>query len=202
MPSPLLVSLEQHLTKLEHNFIVVRSDYSQYTVDDFLKALAYRVLASAAIENFVEQRCLEIATAGCSRLASGKLTSTGRALTIWARFQNRRNPQVVYIRESDPLSDPSEPATALKVYSRYVKNSHGINADDLRALVFPLGLSEATLPVVLTSSLDALADSRNPASHAVVRNRKEPSSDVQAVNQILTPLRQLDVDLQDACDNF
>lgn len=202
MSSSRLVSLEQYLKKLEQNFITVRSDYTQYTAGEYLDAVAYRVLASAALEDFVEKRCLEVAAEGCDRLSHGKPTATGRALIVWSRFQDRRKPQSVYIRETDPLSDPGDPAAALKAYTKLVRNSHGINADDLRGLVFPLGLSEAALPVVLTSSLDSLADSRNPASHAVVKNRKEPASEVQAVNQILLPLRQLDSDLQDACVNF
>lgn len=83
-----------------------------------------------------------------------------------------------------------------------MKRSHGISGDDLRALVLPLGVRESQLPLVLTSSLENLADKRNPASHAVVRSRSEPATEVALLNQILAPLRQLDTDLQLMCDTF
>ncbi len=202
MSSPLLTSFEQRLSELEANFIVTRSDYNLYTPADFLNAVAYRLLASAALEHYVEQRCLEIASSGADRLTKSRPTSTGRALVIWARFQDRQQPRSVHIHELDAVSELSEAPAAFALYSKAVKRSHGISGDDLRALVLPLGVRESQLPLVLTSSLENLADKRNPASHAVVRSRSEPATEVALLNQILAPLRQLDTDLQLMCDTF
>ncbi|MFB7894690.1 hypothetical protein ACFC1I_20975 [Microbacterium sp. NPDC056044] len=202
MPSPLLVSFEQRLADLESNFIVRRTDYNLYSPADFLDALAYRLLASAALEHYVEQRCLEIGASGADRLARSQPSSTGRSLVIWARFQDRRQPRPVHIHELDAISDLGEGATSYALYVSHVRRNHGISGNDLRALALPLGIRESQLPVILTTLLDDLADKRNPASHTVVRSRSEPESEVKLLNQILTPLRQLDDDLQTVCDSF
>jgi hypothetical protein len=202
MASPLLAAFENRLAALEGYFIARRTDYYLYTTEDFTKALAYRLLASAALESYVEQRCLEIAKVGCDRLSKSQPTSTGRALIVWARAQDRRATLPVYIHEVDAISDPSAPVAALELYTKAVRRSHGINGQDLRNIAFPLGLRESQIPEVLVNSLDALADKRNPASHTYVRSEEEPAVEVQRLNQILGPLRDLDANLAAVRDSF
>lgn len=201
MPSPLLVGLEQHLGDLQGYFIMQRDDYSLYTAEDHAKALAYRLLASAALENFVEARCLEIARTGVDRLGKSQPSATGRALMIWSASQASRwdSAGPIYIHESDPLTNAHLANAAFEKYSKTVKKSHGIGGDDLRSLVFPLGLRESQVPEVLTVSLDDLAAKRNPASHTYVNHAKsltEPSAEVAMISQILKPLRGVDDDLR------
>ena len=203
MASPLFVAFEQRLAELENYFIVRRPDYNQYTTQDFVKGLAYRLLASAALENYVEERCLEIAKSGCARLARSQPSATGRALAVWSTMQDRWTPaSVMYIHEVDAVSNSTDAQTALAAYTKAVKKSHGIAARDLRNLVYPLGLRESQVPEVLLNSLDDLAEKRNPASHAYVRLQTEPELEVKVLGQILMPLRQLDVDLGTVCTTF
>jgi hypothetical protein len=203
MASPLLAALEKRLTVLDGYFIVRRADYSSYTAEDFTKAIAYRLLASAALENYVEQRCLEIAKAGCDRLAKSQPTATGRALIVWSRMQDRRATALpMYIHEDDAISDLSATTRAFEIYSKVVKKSHGINGEDLRNLTFPLGLRDSQVPEVLVNSLDALASKRNPASHTYVKSQEEPKLELQRLSQILNPLRQLDDDLSTVCETW
>ncbi|WP_159541374.1 hypothetical protein [Aeromicrobium sp. 9AM] len=206
MSSPLFVSLEQRLSDLEKCFIVRRDDYGDYIADDHLKALAYRLLASAALENYVEARCVEIATTGCERLGKTQPTATGRALMLWHSTHDRWvSAGPFLIHENDPHLYSSRANKALEAYIKSVRRSHGVSGDDLRALVFPLGLRENQVPEVLTTSLDALAEKRNPASHTYVnraRSQTEPALEVATIEQILTPLRQLDDDLRTVSETF
>lgn len=202
MPSPLLVSFEQKLQQLENQFIVRRTDYNLYTSADFVNAVAYRLLASAALEEFVERRCIEIAQSGSDRLSKSRPSSTGRALVMWARFADHRSPRSVLIHENDAIADLSEAARAYIAYAKHVKRNHGISGDDLKSLALPLGIRDSQLPDVLTASLDDLANKRNPASHTVVRTRSEPEAEVKTLRQVMGPLRQFDSDLQVVCDTF
>lgn len=184
---------------------MVRPDYNQYTKEDHQKALAYRLLASAELEHYVESRCLEVAQIGCDRIGKSQLTATGRALIVWLQFQDQRSPAAVPIHEGDPLALAHLAQKAMETYARSVKKSHGISEDDLRRLVFPLGLRESQVPAVLAASLEAFAKKRNPASHTHVNRAKtqsEPVEEVKAVEQILVPLRQLDADLKTVSETF
>ena len=206
MASPLLVAFEKQLADLEKCFIVRRQDYNQYTPEDHLKALAYRLLASAALESFIESRCVEIAKAGCERIQKSQPSATGRALIVWSLTQDRWAPSVpVPIHEDDPLHGSMLATKALDTYQKSVKKSHGINGDDLQKLVFPLGLRESQVPQILTASLDSFAANRNPASHSYVKranSQAEPIQELNIINQILPPLRQLDLDLRLVSETF
>lgn len=203
MASSQLIALEQHLADFEANFIVNRAEFSDYTPQDHMNALGYRLLASAALEHYVEEVCLSAANVGIERMLKSQPTATGRSILLWHLTRKWTRPAAIH--EADLLDhyDLIEPAKS--AYLKHVRSNHGINGDDLRRLVFPLGLRDAQVPDVLTTSLDVLASQRNPASHTYQNRAKsmtEPAEEVRLIAQILAPLRQLDADLLVATETF
>jgi hypothetical protein len=161
-----------------------------------MKALAFRLLASAAIEDYVEKRCVEVAKLGCDRFKKGQPSSTGRAIVTWStvRTYSRSFP----IHEGDVLELIDVADEALKSYLQSVKSTHGMSGRDLTSLVYPLGLRQRQVPPQLVESLNALSTSRDPASHVYVNRAKsmvEPIEEWRTVDQVMKPLAQLDDDL-------
>ena len=195
--------MESHLQNLKVCFIVERADYSLYTPYDQLKALAFVLLASASIENYVERLCSEIGTQGCDRIKRGQPSATGRALLTWSvvRTSSREYP----IHESDAAALMDIADQALTSYKQSIKSTHGMRGKDLRQLVFPLGLRDNQLPQAMILSLDALADKRDPASHIYVNRAKlmtEPIAEWDLVSTLMTHFTQLDKDLQNLVENY
>ena len=196
MPSPLFVALQGQLDNLRSFFIVEREDYVLYTAEDHAKALSFRLLSSASIEDYVEKRCIEIATTGCGRLGRGQPSATGRALVTWmlVRHASRAYP----IHQDDVLQCIDLVDQALTAYKQSVKSNHGISGKDLRTLIFPLGLRDHQVPEILVDLLTSLSRARDPASHVYVNRAKsmvEPVEEWRLVAQLLPPLAQLDNDL-------
>jgi len=203
MRSPLFVSLESQLHTLKGYFIVVRPDYPEYTPEDHAKALSFRLLCSAALEDYVEKRCLEIASIGATRIERGQPTSTGRALITWNIV--RHNARGYPIQQDDVLHNLDLIQVAHTAYKQSVRTSHGVSGKDLRMLVYPLGLRDHHVPTILTDLLDSLSKARDPASHVYVNRAKtmaEPIAEWRLVEQLLEPLRQMDEDLGIVAENF
>lgn len=202
MASSRFIALEQRLKQLSACFIIEKADYSQYTRDDHDMALAYLLLASAAIEDFVEQRCLEVATTGCDRFGKGQPTTAGRSVLEWyILVRGFRNASYATIPVDDRDLQNAKPllGAAVNAFGSEVKRVHGMNGGDFQRLARPVGLRDGQFAEVLLDSLDSLAARRDPASHTPVKRAKslsEPKAERVQVEQILDELRIVDEALE------
>jgi hypothetical protein len=205
MASSELQALQKHVHDYDVAFIVRNKDYDQYTTQDHMGAIAYRLLCSAAIESYVEDRCKAVARDAASRLTTGKKSASARSMLAWYLMSKRPWKFQAPIHQDDVLNYAVEMPTALKAYLAYVKASHGINGTDLRNLVMILGVRDAQLDERLVDSLNVLADARNPASHSYqnrAKSMQEPAHETVIVEQILQDLLKLDTDLASVCADF
>lgn len=205
MVSSELQALHTHVAGFEAAFIVRGKSYDQYSTQDHMGAIAYRLMSSAAIESYVEDRCRSIARAAADRLSTGKKSAAGRGLLTWHLTSRRPWKYQAPIHGEDVLNYVTEVPTALKAYNDHVRASHGISGSDLRNLVVILGIRDAQLDSRLVDSLDALADARNPASHGYQNRAKtmqEPETETVLVNQVLSDLQKLDADLERVCNDY
>lgn len=203
MTSPLLASCRTGLEQLKASLIIQRDDIS-YTREDHDKALGFRVLASAHIEDYVEKRCTEVAARGVERFLNGKPTRTGRALLVWYSVHNRAR-LAIPLRESECVPRKDRLDSAHAAYLASVKATHGMSGQDARALVIPLGVEESDLDERLFDQMDSLAQIRQKAAHVIVKRAKtmtEPIKEWTDVEDVLVGLAGLDDALQRALDGF
>lgn len=202
MASTRLVSLRQRIKDYNDIFITDRDDLDA-TPEDHIKAVAFRILASAAIEEFVEERCKEAAKVGIDRLKKGLPTTTGRALVVWA--VSRNTPGCIPVHSDEVKDYYDELNNFLRTYVSVVSNSHGVNGKDIQNLLNPVGLRRHQVPPGLLDQLQSLADRRDPAVHAVASKatgRIAPSLQSKQINDILTLLEKVDGALDEAVENF
>lgn len=143
MPSTLYVGLRQRVSDYEKYFLSDKDDLD-CDAEDFVKAVAFRVLCSAILEEFVEQRCKEVAVAGIDRLQRGQSTAAGRALVVW--WVSRNIPDHIPIHVDDVNDFFGQYTEVLQAYTQTVDNSHGLSAKDFRRLVNPVGLRPFQFP--------------------------------------------------------
>jgi len=198
-----LTALEAHLDDYRKYFIVEKDDLD-YTPEDHAKALAYRVLSSAALERYVEDLCIDVARIGITRILKNQPSATGRALIVW--YLLRKTPRrAIPIHDSDVLQSFDLATDALNAFVSHARSSHGISGADFKSLVLAVGLRDSQFPDALVAQLDALADRRNPASHSYVNRAKTmepPSAEAAVFAQILDDLRVFDQDLQSVAENY
>ncbi|WP_143860616.1 HEPN domain-containing protein [Nocardia cerradoensis] len=192
MPSPLFVSFQQTVTRLKTSLIVEYEDYGSYNPADYDRALGFRVLASAHLEEYVEKRCLDAMAAAVEGHLRGRSNRAAKCLIIWHAVT--RGSEVIPLESAD-FSIPGVIENARDRYEKMVKSKHGINGSKLKSMIFPIGLRDAELDVELFSRLDTIADKRNLAAHTRIRRARtltEPIEEWKAVEEILPILEKLD----------
>ncbi|WP_436528630.1 hypothetical protein [Actinoplanes sp. HUAS TT8] len=190
-------ALRSYLNQLRSWYIVEREDYFLYTPEDHSKALAFRLLASAALEGYIENRLWAVAEAAMERLKRSQSTAAGRALLSWYIYE--RKTLYLPIRADEILQHVAEHCdNALKKYLTRVTGTHGMSDSDFLSLVVPLGVRETDIDVQLTANLRILSKDRNRAAHVRTSRAKkmeEPKAEADLVFQIVSSLDALDASL-------
>lgn len=199
MASSLFISLEHNLRNLQDALI---TDVPALTAakEDFTRALGFRVLASAHLEYFVEQRCSQVAQQGVDRFRLGKPTRTGRALLIWYGTRKKQRWSIP-LSVNECVADGAKLDEALKAYLDTVKNTHGMSGSDFQDLVIPLGLLDSDIDYMLVQRLTDLALKRQRAAHVAlvgVKGRVAPMGEWTEVENIVADLKQVDTALETA----
>lgn len=204
MASPLYLALEGHLVNLRDHLLTLGIDYNQLTPGQLTRSLAFRVLASAAVEQFVEERCSQIANEGMQRFLANQPTRTGPALVVWFQARKPRGP--LPLKEVEHIPDAAIVAAASTAYSQSVLQTHGIGPKDLQGHIWPLGLRNGDVDPILFDFLDAWSTQRDRTVHTrVTKVRAETTPDrewARVHNEIMPLLRELDERLDEVVTSF
>lgn len=174
MASPELASLDQTLNELREYLIAKHDDLGTYDRRDHQLATAFILLASAAIEDYVEARCRSVATSSINRIKRSRPTRAGHALAVWYCLK-KGNQAIPLTLDEVSAGDHDFLDKVEDTYVRLTNRTHGIDSDDLKSLIIPLGLREDDFDQQLMDRLDALSDARNRASHKRVNRAKTMS---------------------------
>ena len=197
MASPLYTSLVQTLESLRNELIVTGKEYDKYTRVDHNMALAFRIIASAHVENYVEQRCLQVARAAAQRWRQGHPSRCAKALIGWLVVTSGGKWGPMPLDESEYPRD-SIVETALLSFSDAVERSHGISGPKLSIFLFRLGVRDSDIDSRLVDSLTTLASARGVAAHRPVNRAKtmtEPVVEWASIEAIRPMLEELDAKL-------
>lgn len=199
MVSPLLVSFKQNIQNLGSSLIADAKDYDKYSVAEQHMALGFRLIATAHLEGFLENRCLDTALRAAQSHLAGQPTHASRCLLVWSA-----------VRKSQPIPlDTIEHVqrelmdTATKQYQKVIDGNHGIKGDNLRGFLLPLGFRDSDISEhdELLDRLDSIAGRRNPAAHRAVKRTTEinlPPVEWQNIADVFPLLEKLDDALEKA----
>jgi hypothetical protein len=184
-------SLEKRIGTLRKLFLPVHfSKTGTYTPEQLDKARAYRLLAHAEFEEFIEKRASEIATA---------------AVALWAsqRKHSRVVTHLVANQVGSPSGFPSDLGSGVTAksivskclgqYIHVVRNNHGVKIANVLSLLLPIGIDEAEIDPVWLATIDGFGAERGKAAHkAAVNYQIDPHSDFKVVSQIADGLKDID----------
>jgi hypothetical protein len=141
------ITLEQELTNLRENFLPCQFNLTgDYSEGEIALAVAYRVLAHAEIESYLEDRVLEIATNALQMWNAQKKTKlTLVSLFAFSGLTLDKPPDSLTPRQqSQNLDDKVKFDNKLgKVFNSFrtaVKDNHGIREKNILLLLLPIGI--------------------------------------------------------------
>ncbi len=180
----------------------VRDPMGTYPPEVYLRASAFRVLAHAEIEAYLEDRTWEIALATTKAWKAGLGESrTLLCLVAYSGLEMKAPPlsmqpitssQVDVWEERADLTKRIDAAMATLAHA--ISQNHGIKEENLLRLLLPIGVSVDTLSAVLVADINSFSERRGEAAHssASVRRQVDPMDDLSAVRSIISGLKEID----------
>jgi hypothetical protein len=147
------ITLRTQLNRLKDEFLPEISPTSSYSESQLSKTAAYRVLAHAEIESYLEERAWEVVqNAKTLWDTSGKNTRTlicllgFSDLTMDKPPDTLKKPSNVKQDNHDKRLEITEKInSAIKSFKKVIDNNHGLKEKNILALLLPIGINSNDL---------------------------------------------------------
>ncbi|MEV7148500.1 hypothetical protein AB0O05_18600 [Streptomyces sp. NPDC093084] len=200
MASARFGELERRIDQLRHSFLPQEFDPTgDYEDLVYEQTRAFRVLAHAEFESFIEDRVIEV----IDQAISGWKVSGSIAISLLALVAYRESAAAMPESLSEAAAKPGKyPMLEGRIEAaqadmhRYVrKQNHGIKEKNLLHLLLPVGLREADIDSGWLSATETWATARGDAAHmgAKMQVKPDPQNELKTVNIVLGGFRDLDV---------
>lgn len=185
-------ALEKRVDELRARFLPTAfSQNGTYSAAQLDNARAFRVLAHAELEHFLEVRSLAIANKAFDLLKQ-KSKPSRSMMHLLSNIVGTHNGL-----PSELGTKTSVLSIAGKVLAQYrhaIMTNNGIRTQNLLRLLLPIGLSESDLDVAWLSTTDGFGTKRGTAAHSsFITYAIDPQDDFSTVQQIMNGLRDLDL---------
>lgn len=194
------------VSRLRKTFVprVVPGSIAIPTPRHTLRAMAFRLLAHAEIESYIEERALQIAQDALTAWrAAGRPNSVTFHMTAFSGVMLTRPPASLSAppnRQNDwqALLDPTKRVS--KIYTSYIHdirtNNHGIGERNLLKILLPLGFKISDFDPLLITEINDFSSKRGSVAHLSVRGHVQtginPLDEYLQVKRIVTGLRHVD----------
>ncbi|MFE1285464.1 HEPN domain-containing protein [Streptomyces sp. NPDC058751] len=203
MSSSRFDELERRIRELRQNFLPQEFDPTgDYEDLVYEQTRAFRVLAHAEFESFIEDRVIEV----IDQAVSGWKVSGSIAISLLAVVAYRESAPAIPESLSEAAAKPVKyPALEARIEAaradihRYArKQNHGIKEKNLLRLLLPIGLQEADIDSGWLSATETWATARGDAAHkgAKMQVKPDPQNELKIVNVVLGGFRDLDMQME------
>lgn len=196
--------LRIELTRLRNHFLPREWDdtgtYSERKLD---RARAYRILAHAEIEYYIENIVLDIVEDKYNEWLQAKKPSyvilclVAASKIGWEDIESEDG-----IIEIEPIKIKREDESihqmierSIKQYREIVKNNNGVKTRDIKRLIMPLGLALSDLDQTFINNLNSFGGQRGFIAHTSrlgVKNIPDPKSEKESIDLLLRGLKEFD----------
>jgi len=194
-----LKKLRNHL--LPRKFESTEVDYSNRKIIQFI---AYRVLAHAEIEAYLEDRSLEAARYAVKAWKDrGEVHKILLSLLAFSGCTMERPPTTLSPKKAsktvpeERLKLEKKLELASNAFSTCIKENHGLKETNLLALLLPIGIDSDDLDPAWLSTMNTFGERRGVAAHTsassyAVTQTPNPKTEFDTVNEILEGLKDID----------
>jgi len=203
------IILEQELRNLKENFLPPQFSLTgDYSEREIALAVAYRVLAHAEIESYLEDRVLEIAQNALTFWNDDKKTTVTLVfLFAFSGLTLDKPPDSLNpVQRSQNLDDKVKFDNKLgKVFNSFrtaVKDNHGIREKNILLLLLPIGIDSEDLDRIWLQEIDDFGKKRGEFAHQSASKYKtsqppDPQNELEMVERLLQGLTDIDQLLND-----
>ena len=198
-------TLTEELNRLKKQFLPKISPTGLYSDRQLALTLAYRVLAHAEIEAYLEDRVWEVVidakndwdrTGKTRRTLMGLLAFSGQTmdtppdkLTPTNSSQDAWNKKLKIAKKID---------SAINCFNGVIKQNHGVKEANLLALLLPIGIDSDDLDAALLATMNTFGEQRGLVAHSSATSYRtvqppDPATELSTVEQIKNGLEQVDM---------
>jgi hypothetical protein len=200
MVSARFEELERRITELRQNFLPQEFDATgDYGDLVYEQTRAFRILAHAEFESYIEDRVIEI----IDQAVSGWKVNGSIAQSLLSVVAYRESAFPIPESLTEAAARPAKyPALEARIEAaradmhRYArKQNHGIKEKNLLRLLLPIGLQDTDIDSGWLSATETWATARGDAAHkgAKMQVKPDPQNELKTVKVVLDGFRDLDV---------
>jgi hypothetical protein len=196
--------LYKELNRLKKQFLPRIDPTGVYSDRQLARTLAYRVLAHAEIESYLEDRVWEVVIDVKRRWDSlGKAHRTlicliafsGQAMDIPPGTLTPSKPNKDISQEKVKIGKKLD--SAISCFKRVIDQNHGVKEANLLALLLPIGIDSDDLDPALLATMNTFGEQRGLVAHSSATAYRtiqppDPTTELNVVKQIVQGLLQLD----------
>lgn len=207
----LLTRLETQLSNLREYLLPKEGEFDptgNYSDVAVTKAIAYRVLAHAEIESYLEERAKEVALKAAKSWKANQ--NSGRVLLSLLAFSGipmeSPPPSILPIQDSPKKNWPEKIYLdekinkAVKVFYHNISKNHGIKEENLCQILLPIGFSPDKFYPTWLNDMSSFGEMRGQAAHGTSLNIRiaiNPKDELNTVNNLLLGLKIIDAELEE-----
>ena len=176
-----------------------------YSPETFTRAVAYRVLAHAEIESYIEDRVWKTALSALDSWSQqNKASKTLLGLLAFSGQKMEQPPPTVAPGQANQNNTWQEKLdmnyrlqSAINSFSFAIQTNHGVKEENVLRLLLPIGVKPTDLDPVLLANLNSFGTERGIAAHDSAakhpRHQINPKHEFERVVSLLNGLLSIDV---------
>ncbi len=197
-------TLTKELNRLKKQFIPKISPTGVYTDRQLAFTLAYRVLAHAEIEAYLEDRVREVViNAKKDWDQKGKTCRTLICLLAFSDQTMEPPPKTLTPTRGNRVIPPGKIQISKKIdlainsFMRVIEQNHGLKEANLLALLLPIGIDSDDLDPVFLATMNTFGEQRGLVAHSSATSYRtiqppDPANEVGRIQQIVQELLKVD----------
>jgi hypothetical protein len=197
-------TLNRELNRLKKEFLPKISPTGVYTDRQLSRTLAYRILAHAEIESYLEDRAWEVALN--AKKAWDNTDKTCRTLVTLVAFSalamDAPPDTLTPIKGSkkvklEKIKISKKIDLAIESFNQVIKGNHGVKEANILALLLPIGIDSDDLDTAWLATMNTFGKERGIVAHTSATSYRtvqppDPATELNTVKQITQELLKLD----------
>ncbi len=198
------ITLKTQLDRLKDEFLPEISPTGSYSESQLSRTAAYRVLAHAEIEYYLEERAWTKVIDAKKAWETGKTTRTlicllgFSDLTMDKPPDTLKKPSNVKQDNHDKRLEITEKInSAIKSFKKIIDNNHGVKEKNILALLLPIGIDSDDLDPAWLADMNTFGEKRGLVAHTSATSymtiqTPDPANELNTVTQIKNKLLRID----------
>ena len=198
------ITLRTQLNRLKDEFLPEISPIGLYSDSQLSRTAAYRVLAHAEIESYLEERAWTIVIdAKTAWDKSGKNTRTLICLLGFSGLTMDKPPDTLTPQKGSKTVKEEKVKISKKIdlavesFQRVISQNHGVKEDHILSLLLPIGIDSDDLDPAWLATMNTFGEKRGLVAHKSATSymtiqTPDPANELNTVTQIKNELLRID----------